>query len=178
MKTFVSTCRRHQPARLLALAAICLSCALQPTSAHQTRVFKWRDANGVVSYAQKPPSLGTPGVRSVEIDTRSFTPAQRAAARMHLAQIDAAERADARRFSTRLGAADQAVSRAVQSLAQAERAAREGRVPRAGERVGNAGGGSRLRPVYFDRQKRLEESVRHARTRLETAYRTRDQLMH
>jgi hypothetical protein len=88
-----------------------------------------------------------------------LSPAQRAAARIHLAQIGAAELADARRFGTQLTVAEQVVRRAVQSLAQAERAAREGRVPRAGERVGNAGGGSRLRAAYFDRQKRLEEAV-------------------
>lgn len=114
---------------------------------------------------------------SFEVDTKTFTPAQRAAARAHLAQIDAVEQADSARFLTQVAAADQTVNRALRSLSQAERAARDGRVPHAGERIGNAGGGSRLRSEYFDRQKHLEEGIQQDRARVEEAYRRRNQIM-
>lgn len=137
-QTFAST-HRH-PGVLLALVAGFWFWVLQPVLAHQTTVYKWRDSDGVVSYAQTTPPPDTGGVSSIEVATKTLSPAQRAAARMHLAQIDSTARADARRFSNQLTAGDQVVSRAVQSLAQAEHAARRGRVPRAGERVANAGG--------------------------------------
>ena len=140
------------------------------------RVYEWREANGAVSYSQLPPPAGTPGVGSREIDTGSFTAAQTAAVKARLAGIDAAELADARRFRQQLGAADKAVAEAVQALGRAEQAFRQGRVPQQGERVGNAGGGSRLRPTYFEREKRLELEVGQARARLNDAHRARDGL--
>jgi hypothetical protein len=144
--------------------------------AGETKVFEWRDSQGVVSYSQDPPPPGTRGVKSIEIDTKTFTPAQRASVKAHLAHIDAVERADSARFRAQVAAADQAVSRALRSLSQAERAARDGRAPRAGDRIGNAGGGSRLRPEYLDRQKRLEDAIQQARDRVDEAYRRRGQV--
>ena len=138
-----------------------------------TKIYAWRDARGVVSYSQNPPPAGTRGATSREIDTRSFTPAQSAAVKSYLAGLDAAELADARRFRGQVDVADRAVGNAVQSLARAERAFHQGRAPVAGERVGNAGGGSRLRPAYFARQKQLELAVEQARARLSDAYRAR-----
>ena len=87
------------------------------------------------------------------------------------------EQADSERFRAQVAAADQTVNRALRSLSQAERAARDGRVPHAGERIGNAGGGSRLRSEYFDRQKHLEDAIQQARVRVDEAYRRRSQIM-
>ena len=50
-----------------------------------------------------------------------------------------------------------------------ERAARDGRTPHAGERVGNTRAGSCLRSEYFDRQKRLEDAVQEARVSVDDA---------
>ena len=163
--------------QLLALTATFASCVAQKAMADETKVFKWRDANGVTSYSQNPPPPGTRGMTSLEIDTKTFTPAQRSAVRAHLARIDAAARADSARFRAEVAAADQTVSRALRSLSQAERAARDGRTPHAGERVGNSGGGSRLRSEYFDRQKHLEDAIRQARVRVDESYRRRSQMM-
>ena len=145
--------------------------------AGETKVFEWRDADGVTTYSQNPLPPETRGVTSLELNTKSFTPAQRAAVRAHLAHIDAAERADSARFRAQVAAADQTVNRALRTLSQAERAAREGRAPLGGERVGNAGGGSRLRSEYFDRQKHLEDAIREARAKVDEAYRLRSQIM-
>ncbi len=162
--------------RLLAVAMTLASCLGQTAMADETKVFEWRDSQGVVSYSQSPPPPGTRGVTSLEIDTKTFTPAQRAAVKANLAHIDAVERADSARFRAQVTAADQAVSRALRSLSQAERAARDGRAPRAGDRIGNAGGGSRLRPEYLDRQKRLEDAIQQARDCVDEAYRRRGQI--
>ena len=153
---------------------LCVGVAPGALATDTARVYEWREANGAVSYSQLPPPAGTPGVRSREIDTRSFTAAQTAAVKAQLAGNDAAELADARRLRQQLSADDKAVAGAVRELGRAERAFRQGRVPLAGERVGNAGGGSRLRPTYFERQKRLELEVEQARARLNDAYRARD----
>ena len=159
--------------QILALVAMVGPCTANLAMAGETKVFEWREANGVISYSQKPPPTGTPGVTSREIDTKTLTPAQRAAARAQLAAVDTAQQADSTRYRAQLAEADRAVARAVQALSAAEHAARSGRSPQAGERVGNAGGGSRLRSEYFGRQKELEDAVQEARNKLDEAYRKR-----
>lgn len=159
--------------QILALAAIVGPCAANLAVAGETEVFEWREANGVISYSQKPPPTGTSGVTSREIDTKTLTPAQRAAVRARLAAVDAAQQADSARYRAELADADKAVARAVQALWAAEHAARSGRSPNAGERVGNAGGGSRLRTEYFARQKALEDTVQEARSQVDETYRKR-----
>ena len=163
--------------RRLALTATFASCMGQSAMADEIKVFEWRDAKGVTTYSQNPPPPETRGVTSFEVDTKTFTPAQRAAVRAHLAHLDALARADSARYRAQVAAADQAVNRALRSLSQAERAARNGRTPHACERVGNAGGGSRLRSEYFDRQKHLEDAIQDARVKVEEAYRLRSQIV-
>jgi hypothetical protein len=143
--------------------------AVAASASDAVKVYEWREANGVASYSQAPPPAGTPGVTSLEVDTRHFTPAQAAAIKSYLAGLDAAQIADAERYRQQVDAA------ALQELTNAEAAFSQGRAPQPGDRVGNAGGGSRLRPEYFARQKALEHAVERARANLATAYRMRDQ---
>jgi hypothetical protein len=157
----------------LALLATVGSCVGQVAWAREITVFEWHEPNGVTSYSQSAPPAGTGGVTSHAIDTRSFTPAQRAAVRANLASIDAGQQADSDRYRAQVAAADQTVAQALHSLTAAELAARTGRSPQAGDRVGNAGGGSRLRSDYFERQRMLEAAVQQARGRVEEAYRAR-----
>lgn len=161
----------------LALIVMFASCMGQAALADPTTVFQWRDAKGVTSYSQSLPPPGTPGVTTLEVDTRNFTPAQRAAVRAELAHIDAAKQAESARYRAHVAAADKAVSLALQSLSHAERAAVDARTSGPGDRIGNANGGSRLRSDYFDRQKRLEDDVANARAGLEEAYLRRNQIM-
>lgn len=162
---------------LLVLIVTFTGCAVQTALADETKIFEWRDAKGVVSYSQNPPPPGTQGVTSREIETRIFTPAQRAAVKAHLAQIDAAAQADSALYRAQITAADQNVNRALRSLSRAESAASKGRLPHAGERVGNAGGGSRLRSEYFDRQKQLEDAIHDAKVKVDEAYSQRSQII-
>lgn len=177
MKSELNKLRVIPMLQLLALTATFASYLGQAAMADETKIFEWRDAKGVTSYSQNPPPQGIRGVTSLEVDTKNLTPAQRAGVKAHLAQIDAAEQADSARFRGQIASADQTVNRALRSLSQAERAARDGRTPHAGERVGNAGGGSRLRSEYFDRQKRLEDAIQDARVSVDEAYRLRGQIL-
>lgn len=148
-----------------------------PVLADQTRVYEWRDADGVKSYSQDPPPPGAAGVTVKEIDTRSLSPGQRAAVKARLNRVDAAQQAEARTYRSQVERVDEKVDAALRRLAIAERAMHQGRTPLAGERIGNAGGGSRLRAEYFDRQKALEDAVQAARGNLEAAYQQRAELM-
>ena len=158
------------------LAGLVCLCVAAPSRADETRVYEWRDARGAVSYAQFPPPPGTKDVTSREIETRSFTPAQRIAIRAHLAGLQARELDDARRFEERVTRADEAVRSALQRLASTEDAVSAGRAPVPDEHVGIADGGTRLRSEYFARQMQLEGAVLEARARLDDAYRRRREI--
>jgi hypothetical protein len=66
----------------------------------------------------------------------------------------------------------QRVREAEQALKTAEDAKRAGEEPLPGERIGTAGGGSRLTDEYFERQKQLEQRVEEARRELSEARNT------
>jgi hypothetical protein len=61
------------------------------------------------------------------------------------------------------------VQAAEQALREAEAAKAAGAEPLPGERIGTAGGKSRLTEAYFERQKRLESAVDSARRNLDMA---------
>lgn len=140
--------------------------------AAETTVYVWTEPNGVTSYSQERPPPGQP-FTTREISTSTLTPAQRAAVKSQLARPGASAAAEAGQFRSRVDLADRKIEAAVRRLAGAEKALRKGREPLPGERVGLAGGGSRLRAGYFDRQKGLEQAVQAAREGQEEAYRER-----
>jgi hypothetical protein len=61
------------------------------------------------------------------------------------------------------------VRAAEQALRDAEAARAAGKEPLPGERIGTAGGASRLNEAYFDRQRKLDEAVEKARRALDAA---------
>jgi len=61
------------------------------------------------------------------------------------------------------------VQAAEQALRNAEAARTGGKEPLENERIGTAGGSSRLNETYYDRQRKLEEAVEKARSELEAA---------
>ena len=64
---------------------------------------------------------------------------------------------------------DDRVSIAEKAVRSAEAARDAGKEPLPGERIGTAGGASRLTDAYLERQKSLEENVEQARRSLEQA---------
>ena len=160
-------------ANFLRLWRVALAAALGLGSSYvaradQTRLYEWREPGGAVSYSQSPPARGTKyAVR--EVDTQTFTPAQKLAIKSQLAGEQAATQAEAAYYRQRIATADAGVSSALSTLTSAERALRLGRAPGPGERRGNAGGGTRLLASFFERQRRLDEAVQHAREQLAAA---------
>lgn len=62
------------------------------------------------------------------------------------------------------------------NLQEAQARQKAGVEPLPGERLGIAGGGTRLGPDYFARQEQLEKEVQEARERLDEAYRRRNEV--
>lgn len=175
MKFFRFPCRRPDW-RCIALTAALGFASAHAVLAAPTPLYDWREPGGAVSYSQFPPPAKVQNDQTREVDTRSFTPAQKLAIRTQLGGEDAAAQADATHFRQRVVSADTGVNAALRQLNDAERALKSGREPRPGERRHNAGGGSRLLATYFERQRRLDEAVQQARDRLNEAYRLRDEL--
>lgn len=78
------------------------------------------------------------------------------------------------READKLDTAVNEVAEAERSLAVARRKLELGREPLPGERLGLAGGGSRLSPEYEARQRGLEAEVASAEMRLKRAYEARN----
>jgi len=149
----------------------------QAVLADRTKIFEWRDAAGHTSYSNLAPPPDAKGVTSREIETRSFTPAQRIAIEAHLAHLEAAAQADSKHLQDRVDAADLAVNAALRRLTRAEHALRAGRRPQSSDRIGTAGGYSRLRVEYLDRLQLLEHAVQAAQTGVDETYRLRSAIM-
>jgi hypothetical protein len=81
----------------------------------------------------------------------------------------AASAAAAPLTNERLDRAYEAVVAAQKALRVAKERRDNGAAPLPGERVGIADGGSRLRPEYFDRQRKLRREVNKAHKRLDAA---------
>jgi hypothetical protein len=142
-----------------------LACMLCLASTAQAdTLYKYRDKDGKVVYADRRIA---PGPAQKEIHAPRDTPGELWTrwAQREIAAYDQAERIDFFRRQRALASADArllATERAygLQHLRRAGSA-----VPLPGERVGNAGGGSRLREEYFARQaieeRRLLEAQRN-----------------
>jgi hypothetical protein len=125
-------------------------------------VYKSTMPDGRVIYGPEPVSGAskvdtiTPPPASTGVNV--LTPSEKAISGQH-----AKERAEAE------AQAESELAAARAELKAAEAARDGGKEPLPGERLGTAGGGSRLTDDYFARQKRLEDDVTKARRRVEEA---------
>ena len=135
----------------------------------QQPVYKSTMPDGSIVYGEKP----TPGAAKVEtIETppaktgisTALTPEEKARAEALAKQRAQAAAVDAAR--------EDRLAQARKAVADAEAAIAKGKEPLPGERIGLAGGGSRLTEAYFARQKNLEEALAKARKNLAEAQRT------
>ena len=135
--------------------AIAMLLASSAAFAAQT-LFKSTMPDGKIVYSEKP----VPGAKRV--DTIEPPPAKTGTT-----TITPEEQA---RVKSPPGPAPQqaaAVEDARGALKKAEAAREAGKEPMAGERIGTAGGASRLNDAYFERQKSLELAVEAARKRVQ-----------
>ena len=135
---------------------------LAASGAFAQAMYKSTMPDGKVIYGEKP----APGAQRVETIASPppktgitvVTPAEKTQVDERIRQRSAAENAKQRELDD-----------ARRQLQQAETALEAGKEPLPGERLGTAGGGSRLTDAYWERQTKLEQAVESARARLEKA---------
>jgi hypothetical protein len=167
-----------KPLRPAARLALLIALACTGVVSAQTVIYKVRYADGSIGFTDSPP-------RDAKILSRHegrsdanvmSTPAPRAvdSERGSGGASPAAPAASTR--SADLSAAFQDINDAQRDLDQARRALEAGREPLPGERLGLAGGGSRLSPAYDERVRGLEDAVAAAEARLKDAHSARNAL--
>jgi len=135
---------------------------LAASGAFAQAMYKSTMPDGKVIYGEKP----APGAQRVETVTvpppksgiTVVTPAEKTQVDQRIQQRSAAE-----------SAKQSELDDARRQLQQAETALQSGKEPLPGERLGTAGGKSRLTDDYWERQKKLEQAVESARARLDKA---------
>jgi hypothetical protein len=156
----------HMLTRISLLGGLLALAILSAGPAAAQKFYKSTLPDGKVIYGDKP----VPGAVKVEettVDTskRGIGPAPKTEGlSKETAALQKLEQDRAKR-----DAAAGKVQEAEQALRAAEAARDGGKEPLPGERIGTAGGASRLTDVYFARQKKLEEAVASARRNLELA---------
>lgn len=159
----------------LNLSLCVVSFAISAATAHAEGLYKWRDKNGIVTYSQTAPQgVDASAVETVHVTT--LTPAQQRAALSLLRKDERTGNEYAKKLEQSWNRVDAKISAAIRDLHKAEAALKTGRAPQPGERLGNAGGGSRLTQGYFDRLHALEKNIDHARHTLDNAYQERNAL--
>ncbi|HUP94397.1 MAG TPA: DUF4124 domain-containing protein [Burkholderiales bacterium] len=130
------------------------------SSAQAQVVYKSTMPDGKVIYTEKP----VPG--ATRVDTIEPPPAKTG-----MSSLTPEEKARADEFAKKRAAAAATkgndLDDARRQLKQAEAARETGKEPLPGERIGTAGGASRLTEAYQARQKTLDDAVETARKRLD-----------
>lgn len=137
-------------------AMLLIALTLAATAAQGQAMFRSVMPDGSIVYGDKP----APGAKEVKPVT---LPAPNIVAPAQQSKPPAASRQPA------ADSADDQVRSAERELQQAKAALETGREPLPGERVGTAGGASRLTEDYFQRIKSLENSVAGAQKKLDDA---------
>jgi hypothetical protein len=145
--------------RTIAIAALLLA---GTTGASAQTLYKSTMPDGKVVYSEKP----VPGAK--RIDTVEPPPSKTG-----MTTITPEEKARAQQSHAAAAQQSNALDDARKQLQQAEAARAAGAEPLPGERVGTAGGVSRLTDAYHARQKSLELAVQAARHRVQELERVR-----
>jgi hypothetical protein len=146
--------------RLVVTVVAAFFCAVLQPAAAQT-LYKSTMPDGRIVYSDKP----APGAAKVE-ETRPDT--SKGGIGGTTAREQEVLKGMEKNRLQREGGQDK-VQAAEQRLKDAEDARAGGKEPLEGERIGIAGGGSRLNDSYYDRQRRLEQAVEKARRDLDEA---------
>lgn len=153
--------------RLATLTAIAAACALLAAPALAQKLQKYQTPDGKIVYSDRP----VPGARLVDEIVPPPPPDPKAVEAARAAARKEGERADkavGQRLDKQAAAQSDAESAAA-ALEQAKKRLEAGREPLPGERLGTAGGQSRLTDEYFARQRANEAAVAEAQARLDKA---------
>ncbi|MGB8433924.1 MAG: DUF4124 domain-containing protein [Burkholderiales bacterium] len=145
----------------IAIIALAFAAAALPAAAQTMQ--KYVTPDGKTVYSDRP----IPGARLVDqiappppVDPKAAAAAQaRAKENAERANASATKRAES-------GNTAQTREDAAAALARAKEQLEKGKEPLPGERLGTAGGGSRLTDAYWARQRANEEAVKNAEARL------------
>jgi hypothetical protein len=158
--------RRNFMTAIKGIVALLLAAGV--TGAQPQTIFKYQRPDGEIVYSDSP-MKGAKRVGEVDPAPAPATP-QAARSEAPRGAPDLAERR-----SAALDDADTRIKAAAQALNEAEERQQKGIEPLPGDRLGNAGGNSRLAPRYFSRQQDNAADVDAARANLEEAYRLRNE---
>ena len=147
--------------RLVSVATTAFFCALLLQPAAAQTLYKSTMPDGRVLYSDKP-APGAASVEEVQPETGKGGLGGSAARQQEMLQ-------DMEKARLQREAGQDKVTEAAQALKDAEAAREAGKEPFENERIGTAGGASRLADSYVERQRRLEEAVERARRELDQA---------
>jgi len=131
-------------------------------SAEVSQVYRWLDRDGTPVYSDSPPPRGT-AHRVYLIRTEPGAQSD--------SDAPATKECDGASLAKRASTHRENVAEAQARLSRVRERKEAGREPLPGERLGNAGGGSRLTPGYFARQDVLETQLKEAEAALSEASR-------
>lgn len=156
----------------VSLAALSIAMAAAWPAAAQT-IYKVQMPDGSILFTDSPPQGGK---ILDERDVKSTPRPARPAATTPATQLPgtSGDPAKAAPAANRLDAAIAEIDAAESALVAARRRLELGREPLPGERLGLAGGGSRLSPEYHERIAGLERDVAAAEARVKAAHAARN----
>ena len=146
---------------MLRLTILLIALALTATAAQAQAVFRSVMPDGRIIYGDKP-APGAKESKQVNLPPPNISAPTPPGSGGPTSQQQAADAADA------------SVRAAQQQLQAAKAALETGREPREGERIGTAGGASRLTDAYFQRIKTLEAAIAAAQKQLDDAFARRN----
>ena len=142
------------------LIAVMMMGALAASTALAQAPYKSTMPDGQVIYSDKP----VPGAAKVE---QTKIPPSKGITPPSAKETATLQKLESERVHGE--AANARIRDAEKALADAEAKLAAGKEPLPGERIGTAGGASRLTDAYFERQKSLEQAVQGAKINLEQA---------
>lgn len=137
-------------------------------------IYKVRYADGRIGFTDSPPRDATILERRDVSGNANVVPAAAPRANDAERAVASPSAAASGAAAADLNAAWQEIADAQRALDEARRALETGREPLPGERLGLAGGGSRLSPDYDARVRGLEDAVAAAEARLKDAHGARN----
>ena len=150
----------------LALAA---GLALAAAGAIAQTTYKSTMPDGKIVYGEKP-APGAAKSEPVQIRTKPMSTGKgNASGRDEESGVAPQQLKDARTRAQQAEAADADAQQWQQTLTKAQQAAREGVEPLPGERIGTAGGASRLTDTYQERQRQLQSDIVRAQGNYDNA---------
>jgi len=161
----------------ITLAAVALVCALAaPASAWAQTTYKSTMPDGKVVYGEKP-APGAVKSEPLQINTKPLSGSSGGTGGSRTEESSSSQNQQQRQQILQEGlsreqkrqAADAEAQQWQQNLAAAQQAARNGVEPIEGERIGTAGGASRLTDAYHERQRKLQAEVVRAQGNLDNA---------